>query len=79
MTPTHCKRGHSFDEVNTRWYTCKGHRYRHCRKCQAIASRLRYRNNDGFRESKKQKELARYYAGRQAAAQHAHDHAPAGG
>ena len=58
-----CKRGHPRDKAVTRWQVHEnGRAYRACRACQRLCARLRYRNDDNYREKEKQRTLANYYA-----------------
>jgi len=61
MTPR-CRHGHLYTEANTRWYTNAGKPYRQCRTCASNRMRLKYRNDEAYREKQKHRCLARYYA-----------------
>lgn len=40
VSKTHCPQGHEYTDENTRLYYYRGSRYRYCRTCQGIASRM---------------------------------------
>ena len=63
MTPR-CPHGHLFTPSNTRWYMNDGKPYRQCRACASSRMRLKYRDDEAYREKKKNSGLARYYARR---------------
>lgn len=57
-----CKRGHAWDEANTRWVlSYKGRPMRQCRACIRYLKKLRYGRDDAWREQQKAKALGRYY------------------
>ena len=61
-SPIHCKRGHPWNETNTRWHSSKtGKPFRVCRKCKAFLQKLRYRTNADYYETHKARARERYY------------------
>jgi hypothetical protein len=65
-----CKYGHVYNVENTHWYKNKnGKMYKQCRKCHAKQEKLRYRNNEEYRERSKVQAKNRYYARTQLDAQ----------
>lgn len=59
---THCKRGHPWDEANTRWIEAPGGKpYRQCRSCARLLKRRRYRHDEAWREREKARCLAYYH------------------
>jgi len=62
-----CPHGHLWTEENTKYAKRPdGHTFKRCRACHAGRMRLRYRNDDAFREREKARNLARYYANKDA-------------
>lgn len=53
---THCKHGHEFTPENT-WLTKEG--YRHCKECQRIKQRRRYRENPQRHNQRHRERIAR--------------------
>ena len=56
-----CPRGHLFNVKNTYVRHRDGKTYRTCRKCESIRRQFRYRTDPELRETKKTRELKRYY------------------
>jgi hypothetical protein len=58
-----CRAGHLWSTQNTRWHKrADGRSYRQCRQCAARRGRLRYRNDDAWREKEKARCLGFYYS-----------------
>ena len=61
-----CPHGHPWTEANTKYAKRPdGRTFKQCRACHTGRIRLRYRNDDAFREREKARTLARYYAARE--------------
>lgn len=60
-----CPSGHLFTSANTTWYSHpNGRKYKRCRACHKIRSRLRYRNDDAHREARRQQARDYYWSRR---------------
>jgi hypothetical protein len=48
-----CRHGHPWTAASTQWITTAAKRYRQCKTCHAKRQRLKYRNDDAYREREK--------------------------
>lgn len=60
----YCPRNHPQTEFNRQAYrhSKSGKPYTRCRLCVALRTRLKYRNDEAFREKEKARTLANYHA-----------------